>query len=108
MVNTGTLTDADIHGVATRFVMYGIQEWGQTDSTRIAVTQDVLSLAGFDAIATCGPVFGKIWPKECGGEDAAAATFFLKQLTELMPRGKFETEVDHVEQAIRLRRLAVA
>ena len=38
------------------------------------------------------------------GPQATVATEWLKDLTATMPRGKFETEVEHVEAAIAARK----
>ncbi len=84
-----------------RFLLYGIQDWGQSEADRIKATQDLLDAAGFKAKATCGPVFGGIWPSPCKGDDGEAATAWLKQLTDSMKRGKYEMEVAHIEAALR-------
>jgi hypothetical protein len=90
--------------IATKFILQAIQDWGQSEAAGIAATQAVLDAAGFNAKATCRPVFGAIWPKPCVGKDGSSATEWLKQLTETMPRGKFENESSHVEKAIAERR----
>lgn len=92
------------HDIAAQFILLAVQDWGHPESKGIAATQAVLDAAGFIATATCRPVFGAIWPKPCVGPGAAAATEWLKSLTETMPRGKFETEVAHVEAAIAARK----
>lgn len=89
--------------VATKFMLRAVQNWGQGEGDRIAATQAVLDAAGFDAKATCGPVFGAIWRDPCAGPDGAAATAWLKQLTETMPCGEFYTECEHVDAAIAAR-----
>jgi hypothetical protein len=91
---------------AARFVLRAIQEWGQADEERIKAVQGVLDAAGFDAKATCWPVFGGIWPKVAEGPEGEAASAWLRELTESMPRGKYEWEVEHVEKAIKARRSA--
>ena len=85
---------------AKNFILQGIQDWGQSDAQRIAAVQAVLDDAGFKATATCGPVFGRIWPTPCIGPDAEKATAWLKLLTSTMARGKFEIEEQHVANAI--------
>ncbi len=86
--------------VADKFLLMGIQEWGQSDEKRVQAVQDLLDAANFNARATCWPVFGAIWPKPCEGPDAEAATVWLKTLTRTMERGRFEDEVAHVERAL--------
>jgi hypothetical protein len=90
----------DIESVAHRFILRAVQDWGQPEAQRIAAVQSVLTAAGFAATATCSPVFGAIWPKPCDGPDSQAASAWLKNLCETMPRGKFEREVEHVAAAI--------
>ena len=85
---------------AETFILQGIQDWGQSDAERVAAVQAVLNDAGFKATATCGPVFGGIWPTACTGPDAEKATAWLKLLTSTMARGKFEIEMQHVANAI--------
>ncbi len=89
--------------IATKFLMMAIQEWGQSDSERVTAVQDLLNAAKFDAVATCAPVFGGIWPTLCTGPDADTATVWLKEMTNTMPRGKFEREVEHIERFIEQR-----
>lgn len=82
------------------FILRAIQEWGQSDDDRRRAVQGVLDAAGFNATATCGPVFGRIWPKLCDGPDGELASAWLKELTDTMPRGRFEDEAAHVAAAI--------
>lgn len=89
--------------IATRFILHGIQEWGQSEADRVRATQALVDAAGFKATATCGPVFGGIWPKPCEGPEGHAASLWLLDLTKTMPRGKFEDEQKHVEEAIKAR-----
>jgi len=89
-----------VNRIATSFVLHAIQEWGQSTEKRIAAVQAVLDAVGFDARATCAPVFGGIWPKPCEGIDGFAASEWLKDLTRTMKRGHFEDEVAHVEHYI--------
>ena len=85
---------------AMNFILMAVQEWGQSEADRTKATQRVLDAARFNATATCGPVFGSIWMKDCEGLDGDAATLWLRALTGAMPRGKFETEVAYVQAAI--------
>ena len=101
---TGYAGNDAISTVAKQFMLRGVQEWGQSEEDRIKATQAVLDVAGFDAQATCGPLFGGIWRKTCTGKDGEAASAFLKNLTDTLRRGKFEEEVDHVDKMIRERR----
>lgn len=89
--------------VAEGFVMRAVQDWGQSVEQRVAAVQSVLDAAGFDAKATCVPVFGALWPQPCDGREAAEATAWLNTLTETMPRGRFESEAAHVAAAIEAR-----
>jgi hypothetical protein len=95
-----------VNGVAKNFILWAVQDWGQPEAERIEAVQRVLNFANFDAKATCAPTFGAIWPKECEGPDGAEATQWLHDLTGTMQRGKLETEVAHVEVAIRARAAA--
>ena len=88
---------------AENFVLTAIQEWGDPDEKRVAAVQAVLDAAGFDATATCWPVFGGIWPKPCAGNDGEAATAWLKELTDTMPRGRVQDEIAHVDSTIHAR-----
>ncbi len=85
---------------ASNFMLMAIQEWGQSDGKRIAAVQRILNAAGFDAVATCGPVFGGIWPTSCSGLEAAQASEWLNELTDSLRRGEFDDEVRQVEAAI--------
>lgn len=86
--------------VAEKFMLDAIQEWGQPERTRVAAVQTLLDAVGFKATATCWPIFGGIWPRPCEGEQADAATAWLKDLTSHLPRGKFETEVAYLRAEI--------
>lgn len=92
--------------VANVFMLQGIQEWGQTDEARIKAVQDLLDASGFDAIATCSPVFGGIWPKPCIGSDGVAASEWLRLLTKNLKRGEYNSEVRQIEEAIAARKAA--
>lgn len=86
--------------VADRFVTMGIQEWGQSEEVRVKAVQGVLDAAGFNAKATCWPVFGGIWPKKCNGPDSEEASKWLKAMTDTMTRGRVQDEISHVEKCI--------
>lgn len=94
--------------IAVKFMLQAVQDWGQGEGDRIAATQALLDAAGFDAKASCGPVFGAIWPKPCSGRDGEAATAWLKQLTETMERGEFNSECAQIDAAIAARKEASA
>lgn len=87
--------------VASDFMICAIQEWGMPPERRIAAVQAVLDAAGWKATATCYPVFGGIWKSPCEGEDGRAATEWLQELTDKMPRGRLQDEEAHVEKMIR-------
>ena len=89
--------------VAQNFILSAVQDWGQSKQERIAAVQALLDEAGFRATATCWPVFGGIWGKPCDGDDAEEATEWLRRLTDTMPRGRFEGEVGHIEDALKAR-----
>ena len=93
-----------LKSIADQFVLHAIQERGDTPEVRVRAVQHVLDLAGFDAIATCWPVFGGIWRIPCGGPDGAAATAWLNELTDSMERGDFHKEAAHVVRFIQARR----
>lgn len=93
---------------AVNFIFLAIQEHGQLESDRVLSVQGVLDAAGFDATATCWPVFGGIWPKPCVGRDAEAASSWLKTLTETMKRGDANEEFAHVEAMIETRKAGLA
>lgn len=89
--------------LANEFLSMAIQDWGQPEEQRIAAVQALLDAAGFDAKAECSPVFGGIWPKQCSGPHRELATAWLNELTDTMPRGKFEIELAHIEKFIAAR-----
>lgn len=86
--------------VANNFMLDAIQEWGQPEEKRIAAVQAVVDAAGFNARATCFPVFGGIWPRGCEGPDGEAATQWLKNLTTKLKRGEYNSEVRQIVEAI--------
>ncbi len=88
---------------ASLFMLRAIQDWGQSESERIAAVQGLLDAGGFKAQATCSPVFGGIWRDHCTGKDGRAATQWLQDITDTMKRGHLEDEIAHVERAIRER-----
>ena len=86
---------------ATRFMLQGVQEWGQSEDDRVKATQDLLDAAGFNAKALIGPILGGIWKEPCcEGPDEERATAWLRNLTDTMPRGRFQDEVAHIEKCI--------
>lgn len=89
---------------ANIFMLQAIQEWGQSESERLSAVQELLNAAGFDAVATCWPVFGGIWQKTCTGKDGEEATTWLQALTDNLKRGEYNSEVDQIEQAVKKRR----
>lgn len=92
--------EKDLKDLATSFMLDAIQEWGQEEKDRIRAVQDILDVIGFKAKAGGFPVFGGIWTKSCTGKDADKATEWLKKLTDEMPRGKIETEVEYIMASI--------
>ena len=84
------------------FMLWAVQEWGQDDAKRLGAVQDLLTAAGFDAVATCAPVFGGILPRSrpCTGPEGEAATQWLRSMLEDMPRGKLEEEAAHIQRAV--------
>ena len=90
---------------AHEFISWAIQEWEQPDEQRIAAVQATLNVAGFNARATCWPVFRGIWPKPCEGLDAEEASKWLRELTDTLTlvSGHVEDEIDHVQAAIEKR-----
>lgn len=93
--------------VANRFMLQAVQEWGQSEAERIKAVQDLIDAAGFKATATCGPVFGAIWPAPCTGDDGHEASDWLHNLTKAMPRGKYEREIDYINDALNARMAAL-
>ena len=100
MSDTAMSGTRSLGSIAQKFVLMAIQEWGQSEAERIAAVQAILDAAGFDATATCGPVFGGIWPTECIGPMGSEATIWLKKLTDTLPRGKFEREEQHIREMV--------
>jgi len=100
--------DNPTSAIAKRFVLMAIQDWGQREEDGIAAVLLVLRAAGFQAVPTCRPVFGNVWPKPFEGLDAEEAMVFMKHLTATMPRGKFETECAHVDSMIAARKFGVS
>lgn len=94
------MTLQQIDHVALMFMLHAVQEWGDPLAERLAAVQAVLDATGFKARATCYPIFGGIWRTPCQGPDAEAATQWLKDLTDTLPRGEFNTEARHVAAAI--------
>lgn len=93
---------------ANIFMLQAIQEWGQSESERLSAVQGLLNAVGFDAVATCWPVFGGIWQKPCTGKDGEEATAWLKALTDNLKRGAYNSEVSQINEAVAQRRERVA
>ena len=93
-----------IEHIAETFLGFGIQEWGQSEDLKKAAIQAALDAAGFDAKAEGSIVFGGIMTKVCSGPDGKKATAWLQELLDTMPRGRFQTEVAHIEKCISDRR----
>lgn len=87
---------------ANEFMLLSVQEWGQTEDERIAAFQAVLDEAGFDAKANCAPIFGAFLQQEpiCDGPDVAEADVWARAMLDTMPRGEFNAEVQHIQDAI--------
>lgn len=81
-------------------MMKAICEWGQPEAERVAAVQGALDAAGFNAKATCWPIFGGIWKSPCEGPDGEAATTWLRELTDNLKRGEYNSEVRQVREAI--------
>ena len=98
------MSTIDSEGAANLFLSTAIQDWPHhRPQQKIAAVQTVLDMAGFVAKATCWPAFGAFWPQPCTGPDGAAATAWLKEVTQTMPRGEASQEIRHVKEAIDLR-----
>jgi hypothetical protein len=78
---------------ASRFLSVAICEFFDPDEVKIAAVQSYLDAAGFDARATCWPVFGGIWMKPCEGPEGEAATAWLKSVTDSLRRGDANDEL---------------
>ena len=85
--------------IARKFVSEAVIGYG-SEAAQVQAVQAVLDAAGFDATATCAPVFGAIWPRPCAGTEADAASAWLDQITSTMDRGDFHNEVIHVADCI--------
>ena len=72
--------------VGKTFLSLGIQHWGQTDAQRKAATDAYLKAAGFKLDA-----------------DRQEAEAWLRHVLDGMPWGKFETEAEHLELALKER-----
>lgn len=90
--------------VAEDFLLHAIAEWEQPEEQRIKAVQSLLDAAGFDAQATCWPVFGGIWKTPCTGKDGKEATAWLQSLTDHLERGEYWSEVRQIRQALDARR----
>lgn len=88
------------------FVSRAVCEFFDPDEVKIAAVQEVLDAAGFEATATCWPVFGGIWTEPCTGKDGEEATAWLQELTDTMVRGDANEEIAHVDRMIEARKNA--
>lgn len=95
-----------IERAASGFLVTAICEFGDPAEVRIAAVQTFLDVAGFDARATCYPVFGAIWRTPCEGPDADAATDWLESVTENLRRGEANDEVRQLRVVLEARALA--
>lgn len=84
--------------VAEKFLSLGLQHWGQSAKDRAAAFQDYLRAAGFSV--EVAPLKDAEFAKAIGGVDAEAATRWLIQVLRTMPRGKYETEAEHLRAAL--------
>lgn len=96
----------DARYAAQRFVSFSVHDEGP-EGLRLKAVQGVLDAAGFDAVATCWPVFGGMWLRPCKGPDGPEATEWLQSLTDTLPLGRKAEKAAHVEAAV-LGRTAVA
>lgn len=83
---------------AGRFLSLGIQDWGQSDEKRSEATQGYLRAAGFNVSVDPAPSARMV--NAIKGPDAEPAMRWLLDVLKTMPRGKFETEVAHLESAL--------
>ena len=93
------LSQPALDTIARKFVSEAVICYG-SEAAQVQAVQGVLDAAGFDATATCAPVFGAIWPRPCDGPEADAASSWLDWLTSTMDRGDFHDEVTHVVDCI--------
>jgi len=94
----------DNDDVATKFLMHGVQDWGQAHEHRQQATTAYLTAAGFDVEPSGVPVFGAMFPiQKIVGKDGEAAFTWLKETLAAMPRGKFEREAEHLSNALAAR-----
>lgn len=69
---------------AFQFILIGIWDWFDLPH-RIAIVQQLLDAAGFDARATCAPDFKSLWPMAATGADGKDATKWLDKITRRLP-----------------------
>ncbi len=73
------------------------------EHVKVAAVQRLLDTAGFDARATCWPVFGGIWPQACTGPEGDEATAWLQELTNNLQRGDSNDEEKQIIAAVKER-----
>lgn len=78
-------------GPASKFLCLGLQEWGQSEHVRRTAIDEFLTAAGFRL------------PK-----DRAVADQWLKNVQSLLKRGKFEDEIEQLNQFIELHKAGMA
>lgn len=78
--------DLDATNIARKFLLFGVQEWGQADDARRTAAIAYLTLAGIDDV------------------ESKAASEFLAQTCRDLRRGKLEHEIDQLVAAAAARR----
>ena len=90
--------------IAQKFLLLGIQEWGQTNEKRADVTAQYLRAAGFDVEPSGYPVFGGMFPQQAiTGKDGSAAHLWLHDVLDNLKRGNLQNEVEQLAAAISAR-----
>jgi hypothetical protein len=89
-----------IYEIAAKFMLRGIQEWGQSDTERAETTAAYLKAAGFNVEPSGYPVFGGMFPQQAiKGPDGEAAYSWLDETLSSMQRGEFNNEVMQLAEA---------
>ncbi len=87
--------------IATKFMLQGICEFGQTEEERANATANFLKEKGFDVEPSGFPVFGGMFPQQkILGKDGDEAYEWLKGILGSLQRGKFEHEVKQLTEAL--------
>ncbi|HKI61400.1 MAG TPA: hypothetical protein VKA31_03815 [Mariprofundaceae bacterium] len=86
-------------GVAQKFMLMGVQEWGQSRETKESTVSDYVRAAGFDVNPSAVVIYGGI-VTDFDGPDADEAKTWLTGVLEGMPRGDFNVEIKHLEAAL--------